>query len=71
MKFHCIYCHHPTKNSGNFIKMCCICDDDTRLIQIDEILMGFHNDKVYLLSGNINNVYGENKNLLTGLYNGR
>ena len=28
--------------------MCCICDDDYRHLQLDEILLGFHTDKVYL-----------------------
>lgn len=61
MKFNCTSCHTPTKKSYNVIKMCCICDDDIRFIKIDEILMGFYSDKVYLLSDN--NIYDKNKSL--------
>jgi len=68
MKFNCAYCHTPTTKSDNIIKMCCICDDDTRFIKIDEILSGFYNDKVYLLSDGVNNVY-DKKDLLSGLLN--
>lgn len=70
MKFNCAQCHLPTKNAGNIIKMCCICDDDHRFIKIDEILLGFHSDKVYLLNSTHNTVYGQkNKDLHTSLFN--
>ncbi len=69
MKFNCAHCHLPTKNAGNIIKMCCICDDDHRIIKIDEILLGFHTDKVYLLTSTYNTVYDQkNKDLHSSLY---
>lgn len=49
--------------------MCCICDDDYRHLQLEEILLGFHTDKVYLLTGESNNVYDQ-KDLYAGLSHG-
>ncbi len=49
--------------------MCCICDDDYRHLQLEEILLGFHTDKVYLLTGESNNVY-DKKDLYAGLSHG-
>lgn len=70
MKFNCACCHSPTKNAGNLIKMCCICDDDHRIIKIDDILMGFHKDKVYLLNSTYNTVYDQkNQDLHSSLFN--
>jgi hypothetical protein len=69
MNFLCTCCNAPTKKSGSIVKMCCICDDDYRHLQLDEILLGFHTDKVYLLSGKLNNVY-DKKDLHTGLSHG-
>jgi hypothetical protein len=69
MKFNCVYCHLPTKNSGNIVKMCCICDDDSRFIKIDEILLGFHTDKVYLLNTTHTTVYDQkNQDLYPSLF---
>jgi hypothetical protein len=48
--------------------MCCVCDDDYRFLDIDDVLFGFHTDKIYLLSGGANNVY-DKKDLLSGLLN--
>lgn len=48
--------------------MCCICDEDYRHLQLDEILLGFHTDKVYLLNGESNNVY-DPKDLYSGVLN--
>lgn len=70
MKFNCVHCHSPTKKSGSIIKMCCICDEEYRFIKIDDILMGFHQDKVYLLNSTYNTVYDQkNQDLHTGLFN--
>jgi hypothetical protein len=69
MKFFCTSCNTPTKKSGSTIKMCCICDDDYRHLQLEEILLGFHTDKVYLLTGESNNVYDQ-KDLYAGLSHG-
>lgn len=44
--------------------MKCICDDDCRFLNIDEILLGFHTDKVYLLTDGSNSVYGKKSNNL-------
>lgn len=68
MKFHCVYCHVPVKNTNRKVKMCCLCDDDYRFLDIDDVLFGFHTDKIYLLSDGVNNVY-DKKNLLPGLLN--
>lgn len=68
MKFFCTYCNTPTKHSGSVVKMCCICDEDYRHLRLDEILLGFHTDKVYLLTGESNNVY-EQKDLYAGVLN--
>jgi hypothetical protein len=70
MKFFCTCCHAPTKKSGSLIKMCCICDDDYRHLQLEEILLGFHTDKVYLLNGESNNVY-DKKDLYASVLNDR
>ena len=69
MNFLCTCCNAPTKKSGSIVKMCCICDDDYRHLQLDEILLGFHTDKVYLLIGESNNVY-DTKDLYAGLSHG-
>lgn len=69
MNFLCTFCNAPTKKSGSIVKMCCICDDDYRHLQLDEILLGFHTDKVYLLTGESNNVY-DKKDLYAGLSHG-
>ena len=50
--------------------MKCMCDDECRFLNIDEILLGFHTDKVYLLTGDSNNVYDQ-KDLYSGLFNDR
>lgn len=68
MKFFCTYCNTQTKKSGSVVKMCCICDEDYRHLQLDEILLGFHTDKVYLLTGESNNVYDQ-KDLYAGVLN--
>jgi hypothetical protein len=48
--------------------MCCICDEDYRFLNIDEILSGFHHDKVYLLEkGEITNVYDQKNHLYASL----
>jgi hypothetical protein len=48
--------------------MCCICDEDHRFLNIDEILSGFHHDKVYLLEKvEITNVYDQKNHLYTSL----
>jgi hypothetical protein len=68
MKIQCVYCHKPTKKSGYTVKMCCICDEDHRFLNIDEILSGFHHDKVYLLEKvEITNVYDQKNHLYTSL----
>lgn len=48
--------------------MCCVCDDDHRFLPIDDVLFGFHADKIYLLSDGVNNVY-DKKDLRSGLLN--
>jgi len=49
--------------------MCCICDDDSRFIKIDEILLGFHTDKVYLLNTTHTTVYDQkNQDLYPSLF---
>jgi hypothetical protein len=68
MKIQCVYCHKPTVKRGHTVKMCCICDEDYRFLNIDDILSGFHHDKVYLLSDGVNNVY-DKKDLRSSLLN--
>ncbi len=68
MKIQCVYCHKPTTKKGQTVKMCCICDEDHRFLNIDEILSGFHYDKVYLLEKvEITNVYDQKNHLYTSL----
>ncbi len=67
MKVHCIYCHQPTVHRGTITKMRCICDEDHRFLNIEDILLGFHKDKVYLLEKDDQNVYAQKDYLYTGL----
>ena len=70
MKIFCTYCNTPTTHKKTHVAMTCMCDDECRFLNIDEILLGFHTDKVYLLTGDSNNVYDQ-KDLYSGLFNDR
>ena len=50
MKIQCAYCHKRTTNSGKLVKMCCMCDDEHRILHIEDVLLGIHSDKVYTLN---------------------
>ena len=64
IKIFCTCCNTQTTNKRTHIAMKCLCDDEYRFLNIDEILLGFHNDKVYLLTEGSNSVYGKNANNL-------
>lgn len=62
MKVHCKYCNEPTRTKNTHVAMTCLCDDEYRFLNIEEILLGFHTDKVYLLTDGLHSVYGKNFN---------
>jgi len=67
MKIQCVYCHRPTVNRGSITKMSCICDEDYRFLNIQDILLGFHNDKVYLLEKSDQIVYDKKDHVCSSL----
>lgn len=44
--------------------MLCLCNEDYRFLNIEEVLLGFHCDKVYLLDDGSNNVYDKQNHAL-------
>lgn len=65
MNVHCIYCDAALKKSTQMLYgMRCLCDEDYRFLNIEEVLLGFHSNKVYLFDVGSNNVYDEKYNAL-------
>lgn len=62
MKVNCKYCNSPTFKKRSHVAMTCFCDDEYRFLNIEEILLGFHTDKVYLLTDSLHSVYDKNSN---------
>lgn len=65
MNVHCIYCNAALKKSTKMsYGMLCLCNEDYRFLNIEEVLLGFHCDKVYLLDDGSNNVYDKQNHAL-------
>jgi hypothetical protein len=66
MNVHCNHCNTELRKSTRLsYGMRCMCHDEHRFLNIEEVLLGFHKDKVYLLEdGSTNNVYDEQKTAL-------
>lgn len=49
MDINCIFCDTPAIIKKAHVYMKCMCDDDFRIVPLNEIKSGFYTDKVYLL----------------------
>lgn len=50
--------------------MRCMCHDDHRFLKKEDVLSGFHNDKVYLLTDGPDKMYDNQTNLQKCVPNG-
>jgi hypothetical protein len=74
MNVHCTYCNTALRKSTRLsYGMRCMCHDDHRFLNVEEVLLGFHQDIVYLLDdGSNTKVYDEQKTALQeSLHNDR
>lgn len=67
----CIFCNTLACIKNNYVFMQCICDDDFRIVPINDIKCGFHSDKVYLLEAEAfkNKIYEKSNEFKTQICN--
>lgn len=70
MKAHCLYCNTQLIFQRSSYDMRCMCHDDHRFLKKEDVLSGFHNDKVYLLTDGPDKMYDNQTNLQKCVPNG-
>jgi len=71
MKTHCLYCDTPLIFVRDSYRMRCICNDEYRFLKKEDVLSGFHTDKVYLLTDGPDKMYDNKTDLQKCVPNGR
>lgn len=46
---YCAICDTPTRTKGEYVYMCCMCNDDTRIVAFNDIISSVGGVGVYLL----------------------
>jgi hypothetical protein len=44
----CSYCNTPAKIKGQYAYACCMCDDETRIVSLENIKSGWNKNSLYL-----------------------
>jgi len=71
MNAHCLYCNTQLIFARASYGMRCMCDDENRFLKKEDILLGFHQDKVYLLNDGPDKMYDNKTDLQKYVPDGR
>jgi hypothetical protein len=70
MKAHCLYCDTQLMFARSSYGMRCMCHDEHRFLKKEDVLSGFHKDKVYLLDDGTDKMYDNQADLQKRVPNG-